>query len=91
MTDGFGVSAQSCTYGAWLKVHLRCTCTFSFDQCWRWCGSKSEKHIHDITIDPRYSLDLTIKFFYMVAERGIWNNDVFNDEFPESPREREAR
>ena len=32
VTDGFGVSAQSCTYGAWLKVHLRCTCTFSFDR-----------------------------------------------------------
>ena len=29
--------------------------------------------------------------FYMVAELVIWNNDVFNGEFPESPREREAR
>ena len=27
----------------------------------------------------------------MVAELVIWNNDVFNGEFPESPREREAR
>ena len=28
MTDGFGVSAQSCTYGAWLKVHVKCTGMF---------------------------------------------------------------
>ena len=28
--------------------------------------------------------------FYMVAELVIWNNDVFNGEFLESPREREA-
>ena len=40
--------------------------------------------IHDILWIWRLS-------FYMVAELVIWNNDVFNGEFPESPREREAR
>ena len=44
---------------------------------------------HDTTIDARYSLDLTSKF-YMVAELVISNNDVFKSEFPESPRESEA-
>ena len=66
MTDKFGVSAQSCTYGAWLKVHLRCTCTFSFatnvdDSC---VLKRALIPSHNITIDPRYSLDLTIKFLH---------------------------
>ena len=65
MTDGCGESAHSCTYGAWLKfVHERCTGIFSFktnvdDSC---VLKRALIPSHDITIDPRYSLDLTIKF-----------------------------
>ena len=66
MTDGFGVSAQSCTYGAWLKVHVKCTGIFSFatnvdDSC---VLKRALIPSHDITIDPRYSLDLLIKFLH---------------------------
>ena len=66
MTDGFGVSAQSCTYGAWLKVHVKCTGIFSFatnvdDSC---VLKRALIPSHNITIDPRYSLDLTIKFLH---------------------------
>jgi len=66
VTDGFGVSARSCTYGAWLKVHVRCTGIFSFAT--NVDDSRVLKRAlipsHNITIDPRYSLDLTIKFLY---------------------------
>ena len=63
MTDGFGVSAQSCTYGAWLKVHVKCTGIFSFatnvdDSC---VLKRALIPSHNITIDPRSFLDLTIK------------------------------
>ena len=47
MTDECGESAQSCTYGAWLKVHVTCTGIFSFatnvdDSC------RLEKSAHTI-------------------------------------------
>ena len=45
---------------------------------------------HDITIDSRI-LCICRLSFYMAAELVIWNNDVFNGEFLESPRERKAR
>ena len=66
MTDGCGESAQSCTYGAWLKVHVKCTGIFSFatnvdDSC---VLKRAIIPLHDITKDPRYSLDLTIKFLH---------------------------
>ena len=66
MTDGCGESAQSCTYGAWLKVHVKCTGIFSFatnvdDSC---VLKRALIPSHNITIDPRYSLDLTIKFLH---------------------------
>ena len=66
MTDGFGVSAQSCTYGAWLKVHVKCTGIFSFAanvdvSC---VLKRALIPSHRNTIDPRYSLDLTIKFLH---------------------------
>ena len=66
MTDGFGVSAQSCTYGAWLKVHGKCTGIFSFAaNVYVSCVLKRALiPSHNITIDPRYSLDLTIKFLH---------------------------
>ena len=64
VTDGYGESAQSCTYGDWLKVHVKCTGIFSFatnvdDSC---VLKRALIPSHDITFDPRYSLDLTIKF-----------------------------
>ena len=70
MTVGFGVSAQSCTYGAWLKVHVKCTGIFSFatnvdDSC---VLKRALIPSHNITIDPRYSLDLTIKFLQHVFD-----------------------
>ena len=65
-----GVSTQSCTYGVWLKVHVKCTGIFSFetnvdDSC---VLKRALIPSHNITIDPRYSLDLTIKF--LQAHRG---------------------
>ena len=65
------MSAQSCTYGAWLKVHVKCTGIFSFatnvdDSC---VLKRALIPSHNITIDPRYSLDLTIKFLHEGGEK----------------------
>ena len=70
-------------------------------ECWRFVRLEKSENIiaryHDLT--RVFLLILTFWFlpgsrapfsFYMVAELVIWNNDVFNGEFPESPREREA-
>ena len=51
---------------AWLKVHVKCTGIFSFttnvdDSC---VLKRALIPSHNITIDPRYSLDLTIKFLH---------------------------
>ena len=79
MTDGFGVSAQSCTYGAWLKVHVKCTGIFSFatnvdDSC---VLKRALIPSHNITIDPRYSLDLTIKFLHLAKSEPLETDVAF--------------
>ena len=79
MTDDCGVSAHSCTNGAWLKVHVNCTGIFSFttnvdDSC---VLKRALIPSHNITIDPRYSLDLTIKFLQdPQTEKGARGGDL---------------
>ena len=76
-----------------LKMHVICTGVFSFgttnvdDSC---VLKRALIPSHNVTIDPRHSFGFDEKIFHMVAELVIWNNDVFNGEFPESSREREA-
>ena len=66
VTDGFGVSAQSCTYGAWLKVHVKCTGIFSFERMLMIHASWKERSYHRTISRLIHDTlwDLTIKFLH---------------------------